>query len=116
MLKKGYRECIARHDIVVWKHVLNTGLNYRTAYRHVVVKMGKEYESVIGINGLLLSEGLHSYRLRCDASEYANRYCEALVKCVIPKGAVYYRGVFRERDVYASGRLRYVGVVKDYSY
>lgn len=110
---------IADKDIIVYKHITRFGETFKTSYRYSPVIIGEEYKSKLKKyinNESKLDIGLHSYCNEDDARVGAERYEEVLVECLIPKGSKYYKGLFCfKEECYASNKLRYVKILKDYS-
>lgn len=95
----------------------------RTIYRNMPIEIGEEYTSELRRNisrfgNHKIQKGLHSF----DESEfdivqeaynkdYGPQYLK-FVKCIIPKGAEYYKGVFKDKVSYASDRLKYIKIIE----
>lgn len=88
--------------------------SYITPYRHAEVQMGKIYTSDLGIKQYsqtdAIHQGLHSFVKSRDAKADGP---DVIVKCIIPKGAEYYEGIFYDMSAYASNQLKYIEIVKD---
>ncbi len=86
--------------------------NYETPFRHCIINIGETYTSDIEIyENEQVTKALHSFRYKKDALKVIS-HKEVLVKCIIPKGSVYYFGKFDEFDSYASNKLTYVKIIK----
>ena len=86
---------------------------YHTPYVKTIIELGKEYTSELYLFELLniVEKGLHSFIQKPNIKEG-----EYLVKCIIPKGSKYYKGIF-EIDSYsfdsiASDKLKYIKIIK----
>lgn len=139
--KPGPQELLtARKDITVYKHVIDNTVRFDprylgcpravlTSYQKAIVLVDNEtvYESELRLRDFFedpggmcfVDLGLHSFAQMETAGKEAKSYGEALVECVIPKGAKYYEGQFEPIDgrrvkSYASDKLKYVKVLKDY--
>lgn len=122
---------IANKDIVCYK-VVEKIKNYKTTssdylftpYRKMEVKIGEEYETYLRSYYLEVNEGFHSFVSLKDAIaekkywKYWVTHEYEIVKCIIPKGAEYYKGRFTMdigsydevyyADSYASNKIKYV--------
>lgn len=93
---------IARKDIICYKRLKPLGHGYfKTPYREFTVKIGT-FMSVdsFGLSvdsfGLWFNQvnrGIHGYTSKKRASGETDRN-EVMVKCIIPKGTEYFRGVY----------------------
>lgn len=101
---------IALWDIVCFKRVIKTDnfgtLKYYTPYQKEAVEIGSTYKSKIRKDGSLIDVGLHSYVTQKDA--IANSWGNPIVKCIIPRGSIYYKGRFLYEPCYASNKITYV--------
>ena len=86
---------------------------YHTPYIKTIIELGKEYTSELYLYEFLniVEKGLHSFIQKLNIKEG-----EYLVKCIIPKGSKYYKGIF-EIDSYsfdsiASDKLKYIKIIK----
>lgn len=122
-LKPNYEKKIASEDIPVYKTLISCiyGENKGkmvTPYRKVVIEIGKTYKATIRVNKKYVQceEGLHSFKYKKDALQdiMDNGYdVNYIVKCIIPKGSIYYIGMF-DHDLisYCSNKLTYVKIIK----
>ena len=82
---------------------------FQTPYQDSIVQPGNTYTSdlvkKVGYN--IVNEGLHSYESKYDAIRDMSSSCGVVIKCIIPKGAKYYKGLFNTSDSYASDTLKY---------
>ena len=110
--KRGYKYSWVFDDRV-------TGINgeapvfitvYKTIYQNFTVKIGETYTPSLERIGDTVYEGLHSYANIRDTlrSMLEN---EVIARCIIPKGAFYYKGTFDGSTSYASDTLTYVELV-----
>ena len=113
----------AKKDFVVYKHIINDGRGYFTSFRRAKIEIGKTYESELTVDFRVdwslenskysvVETGLHSYVNFEDANEQAVHFKEVLVKCIVPKGSIYYTGKFASRPSIASDTLTYVKELK----
>lgn len=86
---------------------------YHTPYIKTIIELGKKYTSELYLYEFLnlVEKGLHSFVQKPNIKE--GQY---LVKCIIPKGSKYYKGIF-EIDSYsfdsiASDKLKYIKIIK----
>lgn len=81
-----------------------------TPYRKAIVKIGETYTSKLEKESNTISRGLHTFKYECNAVDDARVrvFHATIVKCIIPKGAVYYTGQFGGCVSYASNKLKYV--------
>lgn len=119
------RKHVADEDIVVYKHLLlNKNDNtYLTTYMKYEVEIGSICTSqlIASRNGCdrEVNVGLHSFAdyFNCvgDAEDemygLSEEFDMVIVKCVIPKGAEYYQGVFLGNG-FASTSLKYISVLE----
>jgi len=85
---------------------------YITPYREFKVDIGKTYTSLLEkLSGNRVYVGLHSYASLEGLPKCSDD--EITVKCLIPKGSVYYQGTFGGRSLnsYASNKLTYLEIV-----
>lgn len=107
-----------RYDIKV-KSIIVKGKEYIrcneliTPYRRVPINIGEKYHSKIKKFQNRIHVALHSFKYLKDAKvDCIGLYEEKYVKCIIPKGAVYYEGVFNGAESYASNELVYLEIVE----
>lgn len=112
-LENASKAKIAKKDIVCYKFLRKGDLGYFTPFFKRTVEIGKEYKSDIHYNGFSVDMGLHSYRRKSGTDTLNTIYKDGVVvKCVIPKGAIYHKGRFSGERCYASNTLKYVEIVK----
>lgn len=86
---------------------------YHTPYIKTIIELGKEYTSELYLYEFLnlVEKGLHSFIQKPNIKEG-----EYLVKCIIPKGSKYYKGIFElgpySFDSIASDKLKYIKIIK----
>ena len=83
---------------------------YQTIYRYFTVKIGETYTSSLERIDDTVHEGLHSYASIRDIQNSRSEN-EVIAKCIIPKGASYYKGRFEGYTSYASDILTYVELI-----
>jgi len=121
-LKEKSRKVTAKKDIVVYKFLteLPDG-NLQTPYKDFNVEIGNTYTSLLLLESYhfvlyICDYGLHSYSKLEDAKDHTAIHDlfgkVVFAKCIIPKGAKYYKGTFNGSVNYASDELIYVELVK----
>lgn len=82
-----------------------------TPYKKAIVQIGKLYNSkLIRIHDSnVVNIDIHSFANYEDAINDGSGF---IIKCVIPKGAKYYEGLFGEDLSYASNKIKYVEIIK----
>jgi len=121
-VKEGTLPKIAKKDIVCYKHLITTSYGYFTTYMHEKVELGNTYSSKL--DPIVYNEinmGLHSFSSLkstiLDAKDELKPYFShtyIIVKCVIPKGATYYKGTFQTRECvnsYVSDQITYTNQI-----
>lgn len=113
---------IAKEDIVCYKALLG---GMRSPYENYVYKLGRketsELREIPGAMDRIISVGLHTFTSKEEAAREqivwtsdngTVMYHVSVFKCIIPKGAKYYKGVFHlrvtdagSREAYASNEL-----------
>ena len=83
---------------------------YQTIYQDFTVKIGETYTSSLEKNNDTVHMGLHSYANIRD-TQHSRLGDEVIAKCVIPKGASYYKGTYGACISYASDTLTYVELI-----
>jgi hypothetical protein len=127
ILTETREQFIADRDIICYKHVQfykNDGDEnyYLTPYRKYVVGIGHSFCSDISfLDEFTIEQGLHSFKFKksCIADAKVeivsirnrNKSNYAICKCVIPKGSIYYKGLFGTEPSYASNKIKYVEIV-----
>ena len=118
--KYSWEHDMACHNITIENDLdLKPDCIYVTPYRDTIINIGETYKSklrkFITPIGYTIEEGLHSFTRVEDAY---NDGCGIIVKCIIPKGSKYYKGVFGYESVpsYASDCITYVEIVNMGSY
>ena len=83
---------------------------YTTIYQNFTVKIGETYTSSLEKIGNTVYKGLHSYANIRDTlrSIFGD---EVIARCIIPKGAFYYKGTFDGNTSYASDTLTYIELI-----
>lgn len=93
--------------------IFNT--TYKTPFQSFPVIIGNTYESCLVLEYREINEGLHSFVHKEDCIICSKPY-NVVVKCIIPKGASYYKGTFSqgflERENYVSDKITYVEIIK----
>lgn len=102
------------NNIKIDGHILLKVDGYVTPYRKFPVEIGKTYHSKLikqkyKRSTELILNGLHSYGNYQNAANYSSS--DIIVKCIIPKGSVYYEGSFDDKKSYASNCIIYVEIV-----
>jgi hypothetical protein len=125
-LNKPIMLLTAEEDIVCYKWVQKIRKIMQTPYRNSSVEFGIIYVSDLmrNKNGTV-DIGLHSYAgvIALDELFYVHRFYPTtntptpwVVKCIIPKGAKYYVGIFAGEKSYASTELKYIERLKEEDY
>jgi hypothetical protein len=116
-LEKISKKKIATEDIVVYKLVYTYNDCLHTVFQYSLVEIGKTYHSKIKIinrfsKNKYIEIALHSFKNLNDAIIHKNSDAKKIVKCIIPKGAKYYEGVFDTGWIsspsFASDTIKYV--------
>lgn len=99
----------AKTDIEVYKLVEENDGNLVSFFQETPVKLGETYESELIKVGCSIHIGLHSYAALDNAIDDAglSSHTTHVVKCIIPKGALYYKGLFASDIAYASNKIIY---------
>lgn len=116
-LKKLAFKHFALTDVVVYKHLkcdrFVSDLLY-TPYRFTSVSIGETYKSDLIKEHNSVDFGLHSFKHLIDAVlDGESEGSHVVVKCIIPRGSWYYKGIFFSKTSYASNRIKYVEIVKE---
>ena len=83
-----------------------------TPYQGFPIEIGETYESdLIKTYGNQIHKGLHSFGILNEAIEDAELDCDIIVKCIIPKGSIYYVGKSHDKVSYASNKLKYLEII-----
>lgn len=83
---------------------------YLTPYRNFPIEIGETYTSdLIKNEDNDVNYGLHSFEKIEDVK--MDGY-GTYVKCIIPKGSKYYKGIFKRCNSYASDTLKYTEIVE----
>lgn len=116
-------ERVADRDIVCYKVVekRSRSTHYRTYYRGKKIEIGKTYNSSLkkytDVWGrTVVEKGLHSFKTKTDVFDLYKKTRKSstpmfVVKCIIPKRALYYAGTFGKSRSYASNKLIYKEIV-----
>lgn len=115
-IKQNAKERIAKRDIIVYKWLEEDEIlkSLRTPYRLQPIKIDKTYESdlLLLFNNNIITVGLHSFERKMDAVKdimmTAFGFNPIIVRCIIPKGSKYYKGVFYNKIACASNSIKYV--------
>jgi len=87
----------------------------RTPFREFEVEIGESYTSEIQRCENTIEKGLHSFKDLSDTINFSEGFrtsgIPVIVKCVIPKGSLYYEGTFKNCVSYASDYLKYVEII-----
>ena len=129
LIKPNEKPMTAKRDMVCYKVVekwvyADRSFNYITPFYNMVVVMGDTYYTNKGLDKTPLDdekdavdEGYHSIRTLREAKIYHNKFLDLpkryiLVKCIIPKGAQYYKGYCpfwgRRYNSYVSDHIKYI--------
>lgn len=101
---------VAEHDITVYKIVLpctrgTKSLFYKFWYLFNVTYRGTLDIKLVG-SEYCITEGFHSYNTKSQVL-FANQfYFKKIVKCILPKGAIYY---VNDRGEVVSNQIRIIG-------
>lgn len=85
---------------------------YLTSIRKANIEIGNSYESKIEFKDGDIEKALHSY-VNIANCEYHRDRGEIKVKCIIPKGSIYYIGTYGICDSYASNQLKYIEIINE---
>lgn len=122
-IEKDQSPLIAEEDIVCYKSVyLRDGYLY-TLFQQSYVKIGQTYHSELEVYNNTVETGLHSNISLYDTNILTTSFdflfsfqVAIMVKCIIPKESIYYKGIFEFRgflfESYASDTLTYVEILK----
>lgn len=121
---------VAKQDILCYKflRLRYYGESLVSPYQEFEYEMGKEYISNLHVRALVsdyeyssrvVEEGFHTISSEEETRILANAknrdargmFKFALVKCIIPKGASYYEGTWRDIAGYASSRIKIVEIL-----
>ena len=83
---------------------------YQTVYQGFNIKIGETYTSSLEKKDDTVHMGLHSYANIRD-TQHSILGDEVIAKCIIPKGASYYKGTYNACISYASDTLTYVELI-----
>lgn len=83
---------------------------YKTIYQNFTVKIGETYTSPLEKMYDTVHVGFHSYANIRD-TQRSILGDEVIAKCIIPKGASYYKGIYDGYTSYASDILTYVELI-----
>ena len=116
---------IVDRPIVCYKVVERWLGDWQTPYRSKKIEIGKTYESKLdckcdGYMNFSVEAGLHSmtdYKSAQKLKEILQfdepKYTYEIIKCAIPKGSRYYKGIFKANYInslssYASDKIEYI--------
>jgi hypothetical protein len=107
----------AKKDIICYKTVTRIyadtfapRFGYNPSFRYT---LGTEANSIIVREGLNIENGLHSYKYFADVKFRQHWRVHTIIRCVIPKGATFYKGISVTDVNYVSDRLIPVEVIND---
>jgi len=116
----------AKQDIVVYKIFDKIGGEYLTYCRGFLMQLDKLYESPLkrcyngnsemygGQSRHTIEQGFHSIATCKEAYACMSVYRRPVVKCIIPKGSYYYKGLWRGNNAtvksYASSSIKLIEV------
>lgn len=110
---------IAEKDIVCYKFIKRWEGKYIKPFQEVTVNIGKTYRSRIlrlVYDWSKIDVALHSFTSKASVRAICKNYEHEIVKCIIPRGAHYYKGIFLYREhkypSYASNLIKYVEIVE----
>lgn len=101
---------VAEHDITVYKIVLPNirgikSLFYKFWYLFNMTYRGTFAIKLVG-SEYCITEGFHSYKTKSQVL-FANQfYFKKIVKCILPKGTIYY---INNNDEIVSNQIRIIG-------
>lgn len=120
---------IANEDIICYKFLTCRSKEYyHTPYMGMPVSIGSTYTTVLDTNYFKyeqeileccnqcigeLEHGFHSFANIVDVNKYLANKHNVLVKCVIPKGSMYFVGIYDNFLSYASDSIK---LVKKYNW
>ena len=117
-IDKLERVSVAKEDIVCYKILIRRkNGEYSTFYRDFVVDMGITYQSRLARlrcnNYDIIEQGLHVFVHKSDTLHFESKMDSTVrvVRCVIPKESLYYKGIFERCESYASNHLRYEEII-----
>ena len=109
---------IAKEDVICYK-IITTDIengNYVSFYfSEMKWELNKVYCSILDRRRDNVLEGFHSYANYQDALKILEQDMPLgciLVKCIIPKGAHYYKGKQQDSDGYASNQIKMTEILK----
>ena len=104
---------IAEKDIICWKVVIIENEEILSSYKNFKYTFNELFEEELmkKSNGDI-SKGFHSFKTKKDAkwesTLWGDDSNEVVVKCIIPKGAKYYEGLFGKDKAYASNSIKLI--------
>jgi hypothetical protein len=114
-----------RNDKVVYKLLIHPTVSrndceYVTTFKHMPINIGDTYISDLQKHEekfarrieYQIEKGLHSLETFKDILGLQGHLGGFICKCIIPKGAHYYKGKFNVYNSYASDKLTYVEIIK----
>lgn len=109
---------IAKEDVICYKIIttdIESGNYVSYYYSEKKWELNKVYCSSLGRYRDNVLEGFHSYANYQDALKILEQDMPLgciLVKCIIPKGANYYKGKQQDNDGYASNQIKMTEIIK----
>lgn len=109
---------IAKEDVICYKIIttnIESGNYVSYYYSEMKWELNKVYCSSLGRCRDYVREGFHSYAHYQDALKILEQDMPLgciLVKCIIPKGANYYKGKQQDSDGYASSQIKMTEILK----
>lgn len=112
-ISKELNKRVAEHDITVYKIVLPCTSGTRSLFYKFWYLFNVTYRGTLAIkldgSEYRITEGFHSYKTKSQVL-YANQfYFKKIVKCILPKGAIYY---INNLDEVVSNQIRIIGYEK----
>ena len=119
LITKQKQPEIAKEDVVCYK-IIKLNPNNRKYesyfYSEMKWKLNQLYSTTLDKSGKYVLEGFHSYAHYQDALEILEKEMPLgciLVKCVIPKGAYYYKGKHNDdKEGYTSNKITMTEFIK----
>lgn len=112
IVKNNQRILTAKKDIICYKLVedLEDNGDLRTPFQYRSIVLGETYTSnIVRTYDGSIEKAIHSYVKLKDAKEYLLYWVATahVVKCIIPKGSKYIRGIFGSDKSIASDTIVY---------
>lgn len=104
---------VANCDITVYKVVISNTSSVMSLFRGFEYRFNKTYKESFIIRSYdsmyIITKGFHSYRTKSQVLYENQFYCMEIVKCILPKGTIYYINNF---DEIVSNQIRIIGYEK----